>query len=289
MHQADSLTRRVAGSAAILAMIAAPAPASALEAAEPFLAPGDAPSYARALRCLTEAVYYEARSESDDGQRAVAQVVLNRVRHPAYPNSVCGVVYQGSERTTGCQFTFTCDGSIGRAIDQQSWSRAERVARAALRGQVYKPVGLALNYHTTAIRPYWAPSLVRQAVIGAHIFYRRPDSGSVTAFRQSPASAEPHAAWANARTTRQRVDRTAARYETARLEAATFERPRIERPKVERPIVERPASVPGFGAPPRAHRAAAPVQAQAQPRPAPVYRGPRTSIESGVRVSRGKS
>ncbi|MFN5901342.1 MAG: cell wall hydrolase, partial [Novosphingobium sp.] len=69
----------------------------------------------RALQCLAAAVYYEARSESDVGQRAVAQVVLNRVAHPSYPNTVCGVVYQGSERTTGCQFSFTCDGSLAKA------------------------------------------------------------------------------------------------------------------------------------------------------------------------------
>src|ERR1700742_3086468 len=78
------------------------------ETAEPYVASRDPATYDRSLQCLTEAIYYEARNQSDDGQRAVAQVVLNRVRHPAYPNSVCGVVYQGSARHTGCQFTFTC-------------------------------------------------------------------------------------------------------------------------------------------------------------------------------------
>ena len=90
------------------------APARASDAAEPFAASPDPEMFERSLQCLTEAVYYEARSESEEGQRAVAQVVLNRVRHPAYPNSVCGVVYQGSERVTGCQFSFTCDGALGR-------------------------------------------------------------------------------------------------------------------------------------------------------------------------------
>lgn len=89
---------------------------SALEAARPFaFSAADTSSRERAEQCLAEAIYYEAGSESEDGQRAVAQVVLNRVRHAAFPNSVCGVIYQGSERTTGCQFTFTCDGSLARA------------------------------------------------------------------------------------------------------------------------------------------------------------------------------
>src|SRR4051812_14116005 len=92
-------------------------PAGAYEAAEPFVARGDREALDRSLECLTQAIYYEARSESDAGQRAVAQVVLNRVRHPAYPDSVCGVVYQGSARATGCQFTFTCDGAMAGGIE----------------------------------------------------------------------------------------------------------------------------------------------------------------------------
>jgi len=90
----------------------------------------------RALTCLTAAIYYEAASEPDDGQRAVAQVVLNRVAHPSYPNTVCGVVYQGSERDTGCQFTFTCDGALARKPSRYFWDRAEKVAREALAGYV---------------------------------------------------------------------------------------------------------------------------------------------------------
>src|SRR5690606_37364832 len=82
----------------------------------------------RALECLTAAIYYEAASESDDGQRAVAQVILNRVRHPAFPNSVCGVVYQGSERATGCQFSFSCDGAMARKPSTTGWARAQRIA-----------------------------------------------------------------------------------------------------------------------------------------------------------------
>jgi spore germination cell wall hydrolase CwlJ-like protein len=127
---------------------------------------------ARALECLTSAVYYEAAQESTEGQRGVAQVVLNRVRHPAFPNSVCGVVYEGSTRVTGCQFTFTCDGSMRHAPIPSLWNRARKVATAALNGSVYAPVGYATHYHANYVVPYWASSLVKTTVEGAHIFYR---------------------------------------------------------------------------------------------------------------------
>ncbi|MEE4205172.1 MAG: cell wall hydrolase, partial [Erythrobacter sp.] len=122
-------------------------------AATPFLAAGANP---RAEDCLAEAVFYEAASESEAGQRAVAQVVVNRVRHPAWPNSVCAVVFQGSERSTGCQFTFTCDGSRARPAAGAAWARARRIARDALAGEVYAPVGLATHYHTLWVAPRWA-------------------------------------------------------------------------------------------------------------------------------------
>ncbi|HKY81270.1 MAG TPA: cell wall hydrolase [Sphingobium sp.] len=129
----------------------------------------------RALNCLTSAIYYEAGNEPEDGQRAVAQVVLNRVRSPLWPQSVCAVVYQGSERTDlRCQFTFSCDGSMARTADRQGWARARRVAEQALAGRVYRPAGLATFYHTLAVRPGWAASKRPVAVIGAHIFYRGP-------------------------------------------------------------------------------------------------------------------
>jgi len=138
----------------------------------------------RSLDCLTTAIYYEARSENEEGQRAVAQVVLNRVRHPAFPNSVCGVVYQGSSRRTGCQFSFTCDGSMSRRVEPFAWDRARRIAANALAGSVFEPVGLATHYHTTAIRPWWAPSLTRAVTVGSHIFYRwRGEWGRPLAFR----------------------------------------------------------------------------------------------------------
>jgi hypothetical protein len=149
---------------------------------------------ARAQQCLSMAIYYEAASESDAGQRAVAQVVLNRVAHPTYPDTVCGVVFQGSERTTGCQFTFTCDGSLARRPAHMWWERASRVARAALAGAVYAPVGLATHYHTVQVHPYWAPSLHPVATIGAHRFYRWPGAaGQAAAFRAAYFGGEPAA------------------------------------------------------------------------------------------------
>ena len=142
-------------------------------AAAPFsLGQASAETRLRALECLTSAIYYEAGQESVDGQRAVAQVVLNRVRHPAFPSSVCGVVYEGSTRVTGCQFTFTCDGSMTRRPVPMLWNRARQVAAEMLNGGVYAPVGHATHYHANYVVPYWASSLVKTSVEGAHIFYR---------------------------------------------------------------------------------------------------------------------
>jgi spore germination cell wall hydrolase CwlJ-like protein len=140
---------------------------------------------AASLQCLTAAVYYEARSESLEGQRAVAQVVLNRVRHPAFPKSVCGVVYQGSRRRTGCQFSFTCDGSTRGVREPAAWARARRVAATALAGSVYGPVGLATHYHASYVRPWWAASMNRAVSVGSHIFYRwRGEWGDPKSFRR---------------------------------------------------------------------------------------------------------
>ena len=149
----------------------------------------------QALECLASAVYYEAGNEGPDGERAVAQVVLNRVRHPAFPASVCAVVYQGSTRPTGCQFTFTCDGSLTRRPDAEGWKLAYRVAQAALSGAVYAPVGLATHYHADYVVPYWASSLAKNAIVGAHIFYRWAGGwGQPAAFTDTYAGREPSAA-----------------------------------------------------------------------------------------------
>jgi hypothetical protein len=146
----------------------------------------------RSLDCLTAAVYYEAGIEAADGQRAVAQVVLNRLRHPAFPKTVCGVVYQGSERRTGCQFTFTCDGALSRRPSVAGWARARAIAEEALAGYVYRPVGYATHYHTNWVVPYWSASLTKVANVGTHIFYRWQGGwGGPAAFRYAYAGSEP--------------------------------------------------------------------------------------------------
>jgi spore germination cell wall hydrolase CwlJ-like protein len=164
-------------------------------AAKPFYAIGGTATKANATECLTSAIYYEAAQESTDGQRAVAQVVLNRVRHPAFPSSVCGVIYQGSTRQTGCQFTFTCDGSLARAPVTSLWNRARKVAQDALNGSVYAGVGNATHYHANYVMPYWAPTLAKTQVVGAHIFYRWNGAwGRPAAFRQSYSGHEANPA-----------------------------------------------------------------------------------------------
>ncbi|MDC8754732.1 cell wall hydrolase [Erythrobacter sp. sf7] len=159
--------------------------------AKPFFAAATGLGNVRAQECLAQAVWYEAASESEAGQRAVAQVVLNRVAHPGWPASVCGVVYQGSERRTGCQFTFTCDGSLARRPGGASWARAQRIAAEALSGSVYAPVGHATHYHTLWVNPYWAATLDHVGTIGAHRFYRlRGASGEKSAFTMAYAGIE---------------------------------------------------------------------------------------------------
>ena len=146
----------------------------------------------RALYCLAQAIYYEAGMEPDAGQRGVAQVILNRVRHPSYPSTVCGVVYQGSERKTGCQFTYTCDGSLRRTPARFHWDRAKKVAAEALAGTSYTTVGTATHYHATYVYPYWAPSLRFVGTVGAHRFYSwKGTAGTAGAFSQKYRGGEP--------------------------------------------------------------------------------------------------
>jgi spore germination cell wall hydrolase CwlJ-like protein len=135
----------------------------------------EAPQYATALKCMTQAIYYEAANEPVQGKRAVAQVVINRLKHPAYPNSVCGVVYEGANAPV-CQFSFTCDGSLLRAPMARQWAESRRVAQAALAGGVMTEVGSATNYHADYVLPRWAFTLGKVTKIGAHIFYRLPGS-----------------------------------------------------------------------------------------------------------------
>ena len=136
-------------------------------------------------QCLSPAIYYEARSEPRIGQLAVADVVLNRVASPVYPNSICEVVFQGSERRTGCQFSFTCDGSMQARLNKRKWKESEDLAGAILAG-VRAPVSRnATHYHANYVTPHWADSLTPTATIGTHKFYRFP---SRTAIAAAPAA-----------------------------------------------------------------------------------------------------
>jgi len=143
------------------------------------------------IECLTQAVYYEARNESEEGQAAVAQVVMNRSRHGAYPKSICAVVYQRNSRT--CQFTFTCDGSIGRGrVNLTAWRRAERIAREVHDGRssIQLPKS-SVNYHANYVRPAWGRRLERVRQIGAHIFYGAPLNGSNPGANEAASPARP--------------------------------------------------------------------------------------------------
>ena len=114
------------------------------------------------------------------------------MRSNAFPNSVCGVVYQGSQKRTGCQFTFTCDGALNRTPNPKSWQSAREIAAAALHGAVFAPVGHATHYHANYVVPYWASSMAKVTTIGAHLFYRWQGNWKpATYFGQRYAGAEP--------------------------------------------------------------------------------------------------
>ncbi len=160
-------------------------------AARPFVLPGGQEDRDRATDCLAAALWYEAGDDAI-GEKAVAQVVLNRVRHPAFPKTVCGVVFEGSDRTTGCQFTFTCDGAITRRPSEIGWQRARAIAASALSGEVYKPVGYATHYHTDWVVPYWQSSLDKVAAVHTHLFFRWTGWwGTPPAFNRQVQPSEP--------------------------------------------------------------------------------------------------
>ncbi|WP_231621780.1 cell wall hydrolase [Sphingomonas sp. 37zxx] len=159
--------------------------------ARPFKIAGAPDSIARATDCLTAGVLYES-GDDPVGQRAVAQVILNRLRHPAFPKTICGVVFQGAERSTGCQFTFTCDGALARRYADAAWGRAREIAAAALAGQVDKRVGTATHYHTDWVVPYWSSSLDKISEVNTHLFFRWTGWwGTPAAFRGEYAGVEP--------------------------------------------------------------------------------------------------
>lgn len=161
-------------------------------AARPFILKEPALDRARAQDCLAAAMLYEAGSGDPDGQRAVAQVVINRLRHPAFPKTICGVVFQGQERRTGCQFTFTCDGAITRLPRKEAWDDARKRAGDMLDGAVFKAVGHSTHYHTDWVVPYWSSSLDKVVAIRTHLFFRWTGWwGTPGAFRGRHAGAEP--------------------------------------------------------------------------------------------------
>lgn len=164
----------------VIAVASEPAPARAAAApaprrALPLLAA--APDSER--RCLAEAIYFEANGESEAGQRAVAAVILNRTADPRYPKTICGVVYQGAQRS-GCQFSFACDG-VAQTPAGPGWNRARRIADQALSGAFRDPTHGATHFHATYVAPGWANRLIETAAIGLHVFYRYPGFGPAAA------------------------------------------------------------------------------------------------------------
>ncbi len=146
--------------------------------------PADRPNYAALIdknqssseqRCLAEAIYFEARGESEEGQAAVAQVVLNRVSSGLYPSTICGVVYQNRQHYHGCQFSFACEGRSLRITEPDAWAEAERIATSVTSGKTYlADIADATHYHADYVRPNWAHQLKKLDVIGHHIFYKLP-------------------------------------------------------------------------------------------------------------------
>lgn len=234
-------------------------------AARPFRFSGGA-SAGRDLECLTQAVYYEARGEGRDGMAAVAQVVLNRARHSAFPGTICGVVYQGAHRATGCQFSFTCNGAMRRPVNQAAWRRAEAVAEAALAGQVYAPVGAATHFHTTGVSPRWRHTLVQTAQVGTHVFYRFGGrNGAISAFSQA-ADPSTEADTARPAVVQASLDpvETVRHAGAALAVTAHWVQDMLDGPVEPRPTAQPPASAPS----PQPRPQAAAVVAPAPPAPA---------------------
>ena len=161
--------------------------------ARPFLWAGSTVDRERATGCLAATGFYEAGTDPAE-QRAVMQVVLNRVRHGNFPRSVCGVVFQGSQRSTGCQFTFTCDGAMQRRRPSPlEWERARQVALEMLTGRTEPIVGNATHYHTNWVHPYWSSQMQKIAAVDTHLFFRwRGRPGNPQAFSNAYAGGEPN-------------------------------------------------------------------------------------------------
>ncbi|MBV6658122.1 MAG: cell wall hydrolase [Devosiaceae bacterium] len=127
----------------------------------------------RQFRCLAEGIYFEARGEPRRGQVAVAQVIMNRVNHDEFPDTICGVVYQNQHWRNRCQFSFACDGIPERVTEQRAWEESESVARQVLEGRdLIDTITGSTHYHATYVRPRWAPRMIRLDRVGLHIFYK---------------------------------------------------------------------------------------------------------------------
>ena len=187
----DSLNLRAVAADAQALNAADPFETTKPDPARPFHFGGSAEDRSRAIQCLALGAMAEAGG-GDAGERAVIQVILNRVRHPAFAKTVCGVVFQGSERGTGCQFTFTCDGAMARQYSAAAWVAARKRADEALAGKIFAPVGTATHYHTDWVYPVWSPSLEKIARVDTHLFYRWPGYwGSRAAARFDYQGGEP--------------------------------------------------------------------------------------------------
>jgi spore germination cell wall hydrolase CwlJ-like protein len=171
--QPDALPIEVASFPRVTMALAAPEKSVGAEARPDYASLISADNLDREKRCLAEAVYFEARSEPEAGQAAVAQVVLNRVSSGLYPANVCGVVYQNRHHYKACQFSFACEGKSLRVTEQAAWASAVRVAEAVMAGRTYiTDVGRSTHYHANYVKPRWARSLKKMDVIGHHIFYK---------------------------------------------------------------------------------------------------------------------
>lgn len=234
---------------------------------------------ARALDCLSQAVYYEARGESAQGQAAVAQVVLNRVRSPLYPKSVCGVVYQGAQSRT-CQFSFACNGSMNRRMEPAAWRRSQAVAARALGGFVMAEIGAATNFHVVGMGQIWGGRLQRVAQIGDHVFYafsgrRGSLSGGPEVY--TPAS-ELADAPVYAQQTADAPDSDRPTQPAMILASALVSTPLGEGGPIGKPV--EPASAPARAEPKKAGEAKAAVEAKADRaalKPIAPVAGPRAS------------
>ncbi|HRX75024.1 MAG TPA: cell wall hydrolase, partial [Hyphomonas sp.] len=138
-------------------------------------------------RCMAQAVYYESRNEPLAGQLAVAEVISNRMRDHRYPDTACGVVFQGATRTTGCQFTFTCDGAMNRAPKGLAWEQAKEIAAHVLMNLAEDKTGGATHYHATYVDPVWSAGLIKTDKIGLHVFYRFPRGSEWAKVRSASA------------------------------------------------------------------------------------------------------